>query len=120
MLRIPAFMPPSAPSKARSTPMPNTTRDAQNSTEQVIPANILFGLSYGKRAREAIDEALELDPKSSKAYLARGVGNYYLPDALGGGPSVALPDFYKAIELEPEIRRGILMGGAGRAQGSSQ
>ena len=69
---------------------------------QVIPANLLAAFSYGKRAREAIGKALELDPKSAQAYLARGVGNYYLPDALGGGPSVAIPDFRKAIELDPK------------------
>jgi tetratricopeptide (TPR) repeat protein len=75
---------------------------------QVIPANIMAGFSYGKRAREAIGKALELDPKSSKAYLARGVGNYYLPDALGGGPSVAIPDFRKAIELDPKSAEAYL------------
>jgi tetratricopeptide (TPR) repeat protein len=68
---------------------------------QVVPANLLSAFSYGKRAREAIDKALELDPKSSQAYLARGVGNYYLPEAMGGGPSVAIPDFRKAAELDP-------------------
>ena len=68
---------------------------------QVVPANMLFALSYGKRARESIGKALELDPKSSRAYLARGVGNYYLPEAMGGGPSVAIPDFRKAAELDP-------------------
>jgi tetratricopeptide (TPR) repeat protein len=68
---------------------------------QVIPANLLFALSYGKRAREAINKALELDPKSSRAYLARGVGNYYLPDAMGGGAAVAIPDFRKAADLDP-------------------
>jgi tetratricopeptide (TPR) repeat protein len=68
---------------------------------QVVPANLLFALSYGKRARDSINKALELDPKSAQAYLARGVGNYYLPDAMGGGPSVAIPDFRKAVELEP-------------------
>jgi len=67
---------------------------------QVIPANLLFALSYGKRAREAIDQALKRDPKSAKAYLARGVGNYYLPDAMGGGPAVAIPDFRKAIAMD--------------------
>src|ERR1700748_2535520 len=50
---------------------------------QVIPANILAGLTYGKRARDAIDKAVALDPKSSMALMARGVGNYYLPAALG-------------------------------------
>lgn len=68
---------------------------------QVVPANLLFALSYGKRAREAIDKALELDPKSAQAYLARGVGNYYLPEAMGGGPGVAIPDFKKAAALDP-------------------
>lgn len=68
---------------------------------QVVPANVLSAFSYGKRARDAINKALELDPKSSEAYLARGVGNYYLPDALGGGPPVAIPDFRKAAELDP-------------------
>lgn len=68
---------------------------------QVVPANLLSAFSYGKRAREAIDKALELDPKSSQAYLARGVGNYYLPDALGGGISLAIPDFRKAADLDP-------------------
>jgi tetratricopeptide (TPR) repeat protein len=68
---------------------------------QVVPANILSAFSYGKRAREAINKALELDPKSAEAYLARGVGNYYLPDALGGGSPVAIPDFRKAAELDP-------------------
>jgi tetratricopeptide (TPR) repeat protein len=68
---------------------------------QMVPANLLFALSYGKRARDSINKALELDPKSAQAYLARGVGNYYLPDAMGGGPSVAIPDFRKAVELEP-------------------
>src|SRR5579862_1768141 len=67
---------------------------------QVIPANVLLALSYGKRAREAINKALELDPKSAQAYLARGVGNYYLPEAMGGGPGVAIPDFRKAISLD--------------------
>jgi tetratricopeptide (TPR) repeat protein len=75
---------------------------------QVIPANIMAGFSYGKRARDAIGKALELDPKSPKAYLARGIGNYYLPDALGGGPSVAIPDFRKAIELDPKSAEAYL------------
>jgi tetratricopeptide (TPR) repeat protein len=68
---------------------------------QVVPANVLSAFSYGKRAREAINKALELDPKSSQAYLARGVGNYYLPDALGGGAALAIPDFRTAADLDP-------------------
>jgi tetratricopeptide (TPR) repeat protein len=67
---------------------------------QVVPANLLSAFSYGRRARESINKAIELDPKSAQAYLARGVGNYYLPDALGGGASLAILDFRKAAELD--------------------
>ena len=69
---------------------------------QVVPANVLAGLSYGKRARDAIAKAIEKDPKSPRAYLARGVGNYYLPPALGGGTGLAIADFRKALELDPK------------------
>jgi tetratricopeptide (TPR) repeat protein len=69
---------------------------------QVVPANVLAGLSYAKRARDAIDKAIALDPKSSMAYMARGVGNYYIPAALGGGFELAVADFRKAIELDPK------------------
>lgn len=69
---------------------------------QVIPANVLAAFSYGGRAKEAIHKALERDPKSSRAYLAQGVGNYYLPPALGGGMDPAITDFRKAIELDPK------------------
>ncbi|PWU02221.1 MAG: hypothetical protein C5B51_21250 [Terriglobia bacterium] len=69
---------------------------------QVVPANVLAGLSYGKRAKEAIDKAIAMDPKSSANYMARGVGNYYLPAALGGGPELASADFHKAIDLDPK------------------
>ncbi len=69
---------------------------------QVVPANLLAGLSYGKRAKDAIDKAVALDPKSSAAYQARGVGNYYLPAALGGGPDLAVADLRKAVALDPK------------------
>ncbi len=60
---------------------------------QVIPANVIAGLKYGKCAMDSINRALELDPKSSDAYLSRGIGNYYLPAAFGGGFEVAMRDF---------------------------
>jgi len=69
---------------------------------QVIPANVLLGISYGKRAEEAIDKAIALDPKSSQAYLARGIGNYYKPPMFGGGPELAIRDIRRAIELDPK------------------
>jgi tetratricopeptide (TPR) repeat protein len=69
---------------------------------QVVPANLITGLSYGKRAKDAIDKAVAMDPKSPAAYMARGVGNYYLPAALGGGQDLAVADFRKSLELDPK------------------
>jgi tetratricopeptide (TPR) repeat protein len=63
--------------------------------------NIMSGLSYGAKAKDAINKAVERAPKSSMMYVARGVGNYYVPAQLGGGSKVAIPDFQKAIELDP-------------------
>ena len=62
--------------------------------------DLLSGLSYGPRAKEAINKAVGMAPKSSSVYVARGVGNYYLPAQLGGGPKNAIADFRKAIELD--------------------
>src|SRR5579883_1130685 len=63
--------------------------------------NLMTGLSYGKRAKDAINKALELDPHAARNWLARAVGNYYLPSALGGGPDVAIADIKKALEIDP-------------------
>ena len=75
---------------------------------QVVPANVLAGLSYGKRAKDAIDKAIALDPKSAAVYRARGVGNYYLPAALGGGLDLAIADFRQAITLDPKDAEAFL------------
>jgi len=69
---------------------------------QMISSNGLAALKYGTCALNAVNKAIELDPKSSMAYLSHGVGNYYLPQALGGGMDVAIKDFRKAIELNPK------------------
>jgi tetratricopeptide (TPR) repeat protein len=70
---------------------------------QVIPANPIMGaLAYGKRAKEALDKAIEMDPHSSKAHVAHGVGFYYLPTNFGGGPDAAIKDYKKAIEIDPK------------------
>jgi tetratricopeptide (TPR) repeat protein len=68
---------------------------------QIVPVNVLAGLSYGKKAQDEVAKAIALDPKSSAAYVSRGVGNFYLPAGFGGGPDVAMRDFQKAIELNP-------------------
>lgn len=70
---------------------------------QVIPANPIMGaLAYGKRAKEALDKAVELDPKSARAHVAHGVGYYYLPANFGGGPDNAIKDFRQALALDPK------------------
>jgi len=76
---------------------------------QVIPANPLAGiLSYGKRAKEALDKAIEMDPKSARAFVAHGVGYYYLPANFGGGPENAIKDFRQAIVLDPKSAEAYL------------
>jgi len=62
--------------------------------------DIPSGLSYGAKAKDAINRAVAKAPKSSAVYVARGVGNFYLPAMLGGGPKPAIEDFKKAIELD--------------------
>jgi len=69
---------------------------------QMVSSSSLAGLKYGKCALDSVDRAIELDPKSSMAYLSHGVGNYYLPQAFGGGVELAIKDFRKAIELNPK------------------
>jgi hypothetical protein len=80
---------------------------------QVVPANVLAGLSYGKRARDALNKALELDPKSAKGYLARAIGNYYLPPAMGGGAELAIRDFERARDLDARSAEAYLWLGLG-------
>jgi len=70
---------------------------------QVIPANPIMGaLAYGKRAKEALDTAIQMDPKSSRAHVAHGVGFYYLPASFGGGAENAIKDYKQAIALDPK------------------
>jgi tetratricopeptide (TPR) repeat protein len=70
---------------------------------QVIPADPLAGLQHGKCAKQEIEKALSLDPKSALAWVSSGVGKYYLPPMLGGGVELALKDFEKAAALNPQL-----------------
>jgi tetratricopeptide (TPR) repeat protein len=63
--------------------------------------DLMSGLTYGPRAKDAISKAVARAPNSSMVYVARGVGNFYLPPQLGGGLETAVVDFRKAIELDP-------------------
>jgi tetratricopeptide (TPR) repeat protein len=79
---------------------------------QIVPANPMKGiLIYGKKAKEALDKAVEMDPKSAQAFLAHGVGYYYLPDNFGGGPANAIKDFQRAIALDPKSAEAYLWMG---------
>jgi len=62
----------------------------------------LGALKYGRCALEEVEKAVKLDSTSAVNYLSRGVGNYYLPAALGGGVDVAIKDFEKAVALDPK------------------
>lgn len=75
---------------------------------QMIPANLLSALEFGRCAKEEIDKALELNPRSAAAYLARGVGNYYLPEAFGGGVEKAIADMRRAVALDAKLADGWL------------
>jgi tetratricopeptide (TPR) repeat protein len=69
---------------------------------QVIPANLMAGLRFGRCAMEEVSKAVELDPKDDEVWLSRGVGNFYLPAGFGGGLDKAVQDFEKAIQLNPK------------------
>ena len=64
--------------------------------------NMLAIVSYGKKARDAVNKALEMDPHAARNWLARGIGNYYMA-ALGGGQDAAMADLKKAIEIDPKL-----------------
>ncbi len=86
---------------------------------QVIPAAKLAGISRGRCALDEVNKALQLDSKASINYLSRGVGNYYLPSAFGGGIDLAIKDFQKAIDLDPRsadahLWLGVALRKAGR------
>lgn len=79
---------------------------------QVIPANPLLGaLKYGQCARDEINKAISLDGKLALAYVSQGVGNYYLPPSMGGGPDLAIKDFDHAIALDPKLAEAYLWKG---------
>jgi tetratricopeptide (TPR) repeat protein len=86
---------------------------------QVIPAAKLAGISRGRCALDEVNKALQLDSKAAINYLSRGVGNYYLPSAFGGGIDLAIKDFQKAIDLDPRaadahLWMGVALRKAGR------
>jgi tetratricopeptide (TPR) repeat protein len=67
---------------------------------QTIPGNVFLAMRYGHCALDEVNKAIQEQPKSSIAWLSKGVGNYYLPAQFGGGPALALDDIKKAIALD--------------------
>ena len=85
---------------------------------QAVPAGVMLAVKYAQCASASIHKAIELDPKSSMAYVGQGVGNYYLPAAFGGGLELAIRDFQKAIQLDPKSPEAYLwLGIASRKAG---
>jgi tetratricopeptide (TPR) repeat protein len=79
---------------------------------QVIPANPILGtLKYGNCARDEIHKAIELDSRFALAYVTQGVGDYYLPESMGGGANLALREFDKAISLDSHLAEAYLWKG---------
>ena len=78
---------------------------------QIIPANVLAGLKYGRCAMDEVSRAIELNPKSAENYLSRGVGNYYLPPSFGGGVEKAIEDFDKALSINAKLAEAHLWKG---------
>jgi len=68
--------------------------------QQAAAVGGLGALKYGRCALDEVNKAMELDPREPMNYLSRGIGNYYLPSALGGGVELATKDFQKAIMLD--------------------
>jgi tetratricopeptide (TPR) repeat protein len=70
---------------------------------QSITSNPLSALKYGRCAQDEINKAIELDPKAALNYVGRGVGNYYLPAAMGGSVDAGIKDLRKAISLDARL-----------------
>jgi len=68
--------------------------------QEAAAVGALGALKYGRCALDEVNKALELDPREPLNYLSRGIGNYYLPAAFGGGVELAIKDFEKAIALD--------------------
>ena len=79
--------------------------------------DVMSGLSYGPRSKDAINKALERAPNSSDVYVARGVGQLLSAAAAGrrqpGGPG----RFPQGHRTRSQERRGLSLAGVVPAQG---
>ncbi len=68
--------------------------------QEAAALGALGALKYGRCALDEVNKAMALDSREPMNYLSRGIGNYYLPAAFGGGVELAIKDFEKAIMLD--------------------
>ena len=80
----------------------------------------LGALKYGRCALDEVNKALEIDPKSALNHMSHGVGNYYLPQALGGGVDLAIKDFQDALSLDAKSPEAHLWLGVALRKAESQ
>lgn len=85
---------------------------------QVIPADPMAGFQHGRCAKEEIEKALQMNPKSALAWMSSGVGKFYLPSMFGGGVDLAMKDFQKAVALDPKLPEGWLWIGLAHRKGN--
>lgn len=85
---------------------------------QVIPADPMAGFQHGRCAKEEIEKAIQMNPKSALAWMSSGVGKLYLPAMFGGGVDLAMKDFQKAVSLDPKLAEGWLWVGLAYRKGN--
>jgi tetratricopeptide (TPR) repeat protein len=68
--------------------------------QETASLGALGALKYGHCALDEVNKSMALDSRQPMNYLSRGIGNYYLPAAFGGGVELAIKDFEKAIALD--------------------
>ena len=69
---------------------------------RVIPGKAVF---LGGRAEDELKVALEMEPSNPRAWLHRGIGEFFTPRLFGGGKKTALKSLQKALELYKEEQR---------------
>lgn len=85
---------------------------------QVIPADPMAGFQHGRCAKEEIEKALQMNPKSALGWVSSGVGKFYLPSMFGGGVDLAMKDFQKAVSIDPKLAEGWLWIGLAHRKGN--
>lgn len=85
---------------------------------QVIPADPMAGFQHGRCAKEEIEKALQMNPKSALGWMSSGVGKFYLPAMFGGGVELAMKDFQKAVAIDPKLAEGWMWIGLAHRKGN--